>query len=252
MKVHKLAKLFPEITGDDFKALVLDIKTSGLRQPITTLDGQILDGSNRYRACIAADVEPRLEEYVGDNPLAFVKSQNLNRRHLSESQRAMVAAEIAKCQNSDTSVTAEAAEFKVSRESVHKAVKIKRESPALARKVRDGKISLNAAHEKLHPSNKPLPKGGLCADDLRAQRGEPETPPNSVLPPEPVKPSKPAPQQAATLTVARCQELVDEIERMIPKDGDHDKFGDVLYRAAERQMNWKKAGKAHNPYAGKR
>ena len=99
---------------------------------------------------------------------------------------------------------------------------------------------------------KPLPKGGLCADAIRAQRGEPETPPNPVLPPEPVKTSKPAPQQAATLTLARCQELVAEIERMIPEDADHDKFGHVLYRAAERQMNWKKAGKPFNPYAGKR
>ena len=35
-------------------------------------------------------------EFEGDDPLAFVIAKNLKRRHLTESQRAMVAAKLAK------------------------------------------------------------------------------------------------------------------------------------------------------------
>jgi hypothetical protein len=48
------------------------------------------------RACKAAGIEPEYTPYQGNDPLAFVISKNLKRRHLSTSQRAAIAAEIAK------------------------------------------------------------------------------------------------------------------------------------------------------------
>jgi hypothetical protein len=54
----------------------------------------ILDGRNRFRACLLAGVEPHFEPYTGKNPLGFIVSRYLRRRHLSESQRAMVAAKL--------------------------------------------------------------------------------------------------------------------------------------------------------------
>jgi hypothetical protein len=45
----------------------------------------ILDGRNRYRACLEARVEPRFVEFDADDPIAFVVSVNIKRRHLDES-----------------------------------------------------------------------------------------------------------------------------------------------------------------------
>jgi hypothetical protein len=85
----------PRLRRVAFDSLVADIRANGLREPITLYDGMVLDGRNRYRACEAARIEPRFFEFDGDDPLGFVLSLNLQRRHLSEPQRAMVAAEIA-------------------------------------------------------------------------------------------------------------------------------------------------------------
>lgn len=44
------------------------------------------------RLCQRAVVEPQFREYRGDQPLQFVISLNLHRRHLNKSQRGLIAA----------------------------------------------------------------------------------------------------------------------------------------------------------------
>jgi N6-adenosine-specific RNA methylase IME4 len=95
LKFHPLADIFPLIEGAEFDELIADIKANGLLEPIVVYEEMILDGRNRYRACLAAGVEPTLTPFRGDDPVAFVISANLRRRHLDESQRAMVAAKLA-------------------------------------------------------------------------------------------------------------------------------------------------------------
>jgi ParB-like chromosome segregation protein Spo0J len=94
-RFHPIANVLPLIDGAEFDRLVADIAEQGLLNPITLYQGQVLDGRNRERACHAAGVEARYVEFDGKDPAAFVLSQNLARRHLGPSERAMVAARLA-------------------------------------------------------------------------------------------------------------------------------------------------------------
>lgn len=96
MKAHRFADIFPMIEGADAVALEGSMRQRGFdpRHPIMLLDGEILDGRNRYRAAKAAGVEPVFTNFEGANPLGYVVLANVLRRHLNESQRAMVGARI--------------------------------------------------------------------------------------------------------------------------------------------------------------
>ena len=85
---HKLSAAFPAMTDAEFAALVIDIRDHGQKHPIITFEGQILDGFHRMRACIECGKDPFLKEYGGNDPVGYVLSSNLHRRHLSASQRA--------------------------------------------------------------------------------------------------------------------------------------------------------------------
>ena len=95
LEFHPLANVFPLLEGEEFDALVADIQASGLCEPVWLYEGQILDGRNRYRACQVLGLDCATRDYLGNDPLAFVLSMNLQRRHLDESQRAMIAARLA-------------------------------------------------------------------------------------------------------------------------------------------------------------
>jgi N6-adenosine-specific RNA methylase IME4 len=128
---HPLANIFPLLEGADFDALVEDIKARGLRQAVTLFQGLILDGRNRARACEAAEVDCRYETLPDDiDPIGFVISLNVPRRHLTDGQRAYVAAKLAsigwggdrsKSPNGDLTTEQAAARLNVAKRAVERA-----------------------------------------------------------------------------------------------------------------------------------
>jgi ParB-like chromosome segregation protein Spo0J len=89
IKFHPLADIFPLMEGAEFDELVADIKAHGCHEDIVLFDGMILDGRNRYRACLAAGIPPcpfNGDRWI-DDPAAYVISVNIHRRHLTSEQR---------------------------------------------------------------------------------------------------------------------------------------------------------------------
>jgi hypothetical protein len=86
---HPLADVFPLTEGSEFDSLVIDIKKNGLHEKITLYEGKILDGRNRYRACLKIGIDPAIEPFKGNeaDARAFVISKNIRRRHLTAQQR---------------------------------------------------------------------------------------------------------------------------------------------------------------------
>lgn len=163
---HSYADIFPTMPVDEMQEFVNDIKKHGLRTPIVLYEGKILDGRHRYEACQILDIEPRMKEYDGDDPLGFVISVNTMRRHLTASQRGMVAAKIADLKkgqysknplsvNRRTTHEKAAKTLNVSQVTVDRASAVLNKSPALAKEVENGKITLHAATKKLAEIAKP-------------------------------------------------------------------------------------------------
>jgi ParB-like chromosome segregation protein Spo0J len=102
LKPHPIADIFPMLPENSigFQATLEDIKANGLKQPIWLYEGQVLEGRHRVRILQLLGVD-ELRSYIGymqyedKDPVGFVLSMNLHRRHLNESQRAMVAAKLA-------------------------------------------------------------------------------------------------------------------------------------------------------------
>ncbi len=91
-ELHPLCKLFPRMSGAEFDALREDIRANGLRQTIVLYEGMILDGGNRYQACLEAGVKPRFSDFSDGNIVSFVLSLNLHRRHMTPGQQAAIVA----------------------------------------------------------------------------------------------------------------------------------------------------------------
>jgi hypothetical protein len=88
------------ITGSEFTALAEDIAEHGLREPVWLWrdreDGveYLLDGRNRIAACAESGTHVATRYYDGPDPISFVVSLNVTRRHLNEGQKAFIALEL--------------------------------------------------------------------------------------------------------------------------------------------------------------
>jgi hypothetical protein len=168
LRVHPAADIFPLMADTDpgaWDAFVANIK-NGLREPAAYIrdnDGPVLlDGRNRLDALerTGRKITP---ETLNDQAIfkqlsatldavAYIVSENLHRRHLSESQRAMVAARLAALQlganqhSEGTSIEGASHLLNVGRASVERAKTVQRDGTSeLQRAVEMGKVSVSAA-----------------------------------------------------------------------------------------------------------
>jgi predicted CopG family antitoxin len=174
-KPHRLAKYFPLLEGEEFDQLVKDIDDNGQLEPIVLFEGQILDGVNRYRACQVLDREPIAKEYEGDDPIKYVISANIRRRHLTEGQLGIISLEMEEelkkrfkqsqsekishfrqtgetlSVESEPKSWAEAAarEFGISESTVRRAQRIRDEAPEKLEEVKKGNKSLSQVDQEL-------------------------------------------------------------------------------------------------------
>lgn len=166
--IHEIALAIPEISEHDLGQMVKSIQDHGQRDPAVLLDGKLLDGRSRQMACeklgIALIVRHYDPERDGPSPAQFVADVNINRRHLSASQRAMAAqallphfeAEAAarkasgkKADESKKAAEAAGAAVGVSPRTVEAAKAVADADPALAADVTAGKTTVHAAAKKV-------------------------------------------------------------------------------------------------------
>lgn len=154
---HEYAQIFPMLPLEELDALGADIAANGLLEPVTLYEGKVLDGRNRYVACLSVSVEPQFTQYTGADPLGFVVSKNVHRRHLSASQRSVIAARMETMEhggnrrNMDQDANlhldrdAAATLMNVSPRSVASVKAVEREAPDLLPQIERGEITVNGA-----------------------------------------------------------------------------------------------------------
>ena len=180
MEHHPLASIFPLLPDSELQELADDIRERGLKEPIWTYEGKILDGRNRSAACRIAGVEPEIKEFSGTAEEVFrhVWSLNFHRRHLTQSQKGACAADavgvIQDCisrakerqgKRTDLVETFPQSDGKKSRDEVGEmfgvsgryvddAVTVKRKNPELHEKVKSGEMTLPQAKTQIRLSER--------------------------------------------------------------------------------------------------
>lgn len=210
--VHPFADDFPLIEGDEFAELVASIKDHGLREPIVvTHDKAILiDGRNRYRACVEAQVDVVEEllpaRYTEPMILDFIADKNIRRRQITNGQRAFAALKYEERYaaatkpgypggrdrtRSDVETVADLppSDDRKSREraakatgtsgrAVQQAKAVQRDAPDLAERVRSGAMALDAADRqrrervKVRPQPETAPKPSPVMLTLPTHKGD--------------------------------------------------------------------------------
>ena len=163
-QVHAAALLVRDMSEVEYAVFRDDIAANGLREPIKVLDGEIIDGRNRMRACRETGTSPRFETVETDDPWGYVRSANIARRHLSVAERAMEAASVATRTRADrkkynTGKSADVAAptqeeaaktYNVSERSVRKAKRIfDSGNLTVIEKVRSGEMSIHQGERRV-------------------------------------------------------------------------------------------------------
>lgn len=172
LPIHPVAALYPMMGQDEMAELAKSIKAHGQHDPIKTvmIDGiqTLIDGRNRLAACELAGVHPWIEDITEDvqNVGEYILDTNSSRRHLTQSQKAMVAqgylvyerkeserrqtlGKVLPKVSSGKSVEIAAAKTGANPEYVRQAEKIQQASPEIAAEVAAGKKTIHKAMQEI-------------------------------------------------------------------------------------------------------
>lgn len=207
----ELESLCPKLTPDELSGLEASIESDGCRDDIiiwANHDKTIIDGHNRYRICkkLSKAYKTRsLSFATKDEVKLWMLRNQMSRRNLSDSQRAMMAARLANLghggdRRSEQAATlpvetqASAAEkFGVSERTVRSAKAVEKNgSEALKAAVTNGDIAVSAAEvlakKPKAEQNKIVAKGpeAVKAEAKKAKKPKPEKPAEPVAEESPV------------------------------------------------------------------
>lgn len=164
---HPLSAAFGDIGANDeadYEEFLETFRQNGQAHAIMVHDGMILDGWNRYRACLDLGIEPRFKELNVPEGLSeqelkeflvdVVIVQNTARRHQTTGQRAMAALEMEKYIGKD----AARKKANVSHETFRRANIVANESPPeVVELIKAGKKTVAQAFEE---QRGPIPGAG--------------------------------------------------------------------------------------------
>lgn len=180
--IHPYADQFPMLPQAELEELAQSIRDSGLRQPIVvTVDGLILDGRNRFQACRMAGVEPETVVYEGADLAEYVLDANITRRNMTTGQRAMATALVLEADGRrangrwkrgsiDIGGSANISDWQ---SRLKEAGIILDYSPALAGRVLDGTLALDAAYKEANEIKQSEERDKIMArEQARRQREE--------------------------------------------------------------------------------
>lgn len=236
---------------DEIVELVTELKSKGYDSnlPIILFEGKILDGWNRYNACIQAQVTPAFREFTGPREEALLYTIRTNkRRELNSGQKAVIADKYRpllekeanarknealkqnKPESSPKDVKTEkkkgsvnkllSEQFDVSETNLKKVNRLKKEDPKLLDQVESGKISLNKADKELQNKKnqtkkieKALPKqksdSKKAIKDLSKEQGIYKNSPNDWK----------VVSKVLAVHLDTCENFLDEFDKFIPNPG---------------------------------
>lgn len=175
LEAHPLAEMVPgRMSEKEFNALCLDIAANGLQVDIMLYQGKILDGRERYKACMHLGIGCRSWDSAINDKQALdnVISRNLHRRTLNSCQKALVGARMTLADGATLSQDAAAESVGVGVATLNACVKLLNSKNAnLIKQVENGKMTRLQLNEELytctHPDLKPSGGGsGQIAGDL--------------------------------------------------------------------------------------
>lgn len=108
-KIHPDAELVPAMSKEDYEALKQSLSQAGLMKPIELLDGKVIDGVHRQKACDELGLDADyIDIDIGEmDPLEYVYHSAGPRRHLTKNQKSLLVALLANriAENKGTSKT---------------------------------------------------------------------------------------------------------------------------------------------------